>query len=228
MPQFPCLKRFDFCNRLWKLEFPGVATSLDFAPAEITAIITDANYALFVCRSSADGDSYSSAWVRSRSTMLNGNPNQGIVTFPGTNAPAQPPVAIPLPGINTRLRATVRRIKGSPNDTPTIGQTLRIVTATTPADPNAAKPRPKVKALPMFSAEVRWPRLSFSGVIVRSQRGGESAWTEHGIKTGMAFVDDRAPATANQPEQRRYQLIYVQNDNLVGQWSDVIGVTVQP
>lgn len=48
------------------------------------------------------------------------------------------------------------------------------------------------------------------------------------MKTGTAFVDERAPQPASKPEVRRYQQVCVKNDEPVGQWSDVVSVTVQP
>jgi hypothetical protein len=80
----------------------------------------------------------------------------------------------------------------------------------------------------MFKSELKWPRLDFSGARTRSQRDGEADWTDHGIKTGTSFVDDRPPAVPGKPELRRYQQIYVRNDVPVGQWSDVVEVTLQP
>ena len=49
------------------------------------------------------------------------------------------------------------------------------------------------------------PRRSFSGVLVQSQRDGETAWTDHGVKTDNAFVDTCVPLEANKPELRCYR-----------------------
>ncbi len=43
-----------------------------------------------------------------------------------------------------------------------------------------------------------------------------------------ALAGDRPPAEPGKPELRRYQQIYVRNDVPVGQWSDVVEVTLQP
>ena len=211
-----------------KVEFPPIASSLGFSAAEITAFLLDCNYCLFVCRAAADADSNARAWVQARETLLSGNSNSGVLTFPNGTLPAQPATAAPLPGILTRFRAFAKRVKGSPNYTPAVGQSLRLVGSTAPIDPVSAKPKSRVKALPMFQAELQWPRLSFSGALTRSQRDGESGWTDHGIKTGNTFVDERPPAEPGKPEVRRYQQIYVRNDVPVGQWSDVVEVTLQP
>jgi hypothetical protein len=47
----------------------------------------------------------------------------------------------------------------------------------------------------------------FPGVLVQSQRGGESTWTDLGVKTGKAFVDERSPVEPDKPEVRHYRLL---------------------
>ena len=211
-----------------KIEFSPIATPLGFSAAEVTAFVLDCHYCLFVCRAAADADSNARAWVQARETLLSGNSNSGILAFPNGTLPTQPVTAAPLPGILTRFRAFAKRVKGSPSYTPAVGQALRLVGSTSPVDPANAKPKLRVKPLPMFQSELQWPRLSFSGALTRSQRDGEAGWTDHGIKTSNTFVDDRPLAEANKPEVRRYQQIYVRNDVPVGQWSDVVEVTLQP
>jgi hypothetical protein len=45
------------------------------------------------------------------------------------------------------------------------------------------------------------------------------------MKTRSPFVDARPPLAAGQPEMRRYRLRYVDHDEPVGDYSDVIVVT---
>ncbi len=219
-----------FCEWLenWKVEFAAVASSLGFSTPEVTAVLTDANWALYVCRSASDASNYGSAWVQFRESLLSGDGNSPLGSPPNTATPTIPALAAPPQGVVTRIRAAVKRIKGAPAYTTAMGQALRIVATSTTEDTATAKPALRVKPLPMFQAELRWPRRSFSGVLVQSQRDGESAWTDHGVKTDNAFVDAREPVQANRPEVRRYRQIYVKNDHPVGLWSDVVSVTVQP
>lgn len=205
-----------------------MASSLGFSAPEITAVLTDANWALYVCRSASDASNYSSAWVQHREALLSGDANVPLGAPPNTATPTAPAVPAPQRGVITRIRAAVKRIKGAPAYTQSMGQALRVVASGSTEDPATAKPALRVKSLPMFQAELRWPRKSFSGVLVQSQRDGESDWTEHGVKTDNAFVDARPPTEVGKPEVRRYRQIYVKNDQPVGLWSDVVSVTVQP
>lgn len=219
-----------FCGWLenWKVEFAAVAPTLNFTAPEITDVLADADWSLHVCRAASDASSHASAWVQFRESLLSGDGNTPVGSAPVSSAPAAPAAPAPAQGAITRIRATVKRLKGAPAYTSAIGQALRIVSNVTTEDPATAKPSLRVKPLPMFQAELRWPRRSFSGVLVQSQRDGETAWTDHGVKTDNAFVDTRLPLEANKPELRRYRQIYVKKDEPVGLWSDVVSVTVQP
>jgi hypothetical protein len=180
-----------FCEWLenWKVEFAAVAASLNFSAAETAAVLADADWALYVCRAASDASSHASAWVQFRESLLSGDGNTPLGSAPVSSAPAAPTATAPAQGAITRIRATVKRLKGAPAYTTAIGQALRIVANVTTEDPATAKPALRVKPLPMFQAELRWPRRSFSGVLVQSQRDGENTWTDHGVKTDNAFVD---------------------------------------
>lgn len=226
----PPLYKPQFCEWLenFKIEFGAVASSLGFSGPEVLAVLNDCNWALFACRSAGDASSFGASWTQYRDGLLTGDPNVPVGTLPGTTTPTQPATPAPVRGIVTRLRATVKRIKGSPAYTPAMGETLRIVASSTPIDPATAKPKAKAKPLPMFASEVGWGRLGFPGVLLQSLRDGEDAWNDLGIKTGSKHVDDRPPLVPGKPEVRSYRTIFVRNDQPVGLWSDVVTVTVQP
>ena len=55
---------------------------------------------------------------------------------------------------------------------------------------------------------------------------GETAWTLLGQDNFSPYLDGRALLVAGQPEERRYRLRYLDGDELVGEYSDVMAVTV--
>jgi hypothetical protein len=212
----------------FKIEFAAVASSLGFTTPEVTAVLNDCSWALYDCRASADAGTFARAWINFRDAHLHGDPNAPVGPLPNTATPTPPVGLPPALGIVTRLRGTVKRLKGAPAYTPAIGEALRVVGSNPPVDPTTAKPPLRARPLTMFQAELRWKRGSFSGVLVQSQRDGEESWTDLGVKTGTTFVDERAPQQPNRPEVRRYRQVYVKNDEPVGLWSDVVSVTVSP
>jgi hypothetical protein len=54
---------------------------------------------------------------------------------------------------------------------------------------------------------------------------GETEWTTIGFDTNSPYTDARAPLVAGQPENRRYRARYRDDDQPVGEWSDIIEVT---
>jgi hypothetical protein len=157
----------------WKIEFAADATTMGFTGPEITSVLTDANWALYACRSSADAASFASAWINFRDGLLNGDPNAPVGATPATVTPAAPAVPAPGRGIVTRIRATVKRIKGAAAYTQSIGQALRILPTGVPVDPETAKPAAKARPLPMFQAQVRWNKTNLprrAGAIAAGER----------------------------------------------------------
>ena len=101
-----------------------------------------------------------------------------------------------------RIRALVKRVRAVPNYTPAIGQTLRIVSTTVPADEANAKPNTKGQALPMFKAKLKWTGNGFRAVRTRARRDSETEWTGLGLAVGNTFVDERPLAESGKPEVR--------------------------
>ncbi len=54
---------------------------------------------------------------------------------------------------------------------------------------------------------------------------GETEWSTIGFDTSSPYTDGRGPLVAGQPENRRYRARYRDDDNPVGEWSDIVEVT---
>ncbi len=164
------------------------------------------------------------AWVAFKNGEL-----YGAAGGPTPELPSPPPlaaVAVP-PGIISRTRQFVQRIKSTANYTTVIGQDLRIIgdEETPPAE---IKPQCSVKPLPNFQAEISFVKAGYDGVTIESQRGSETTWQQIAIDLHSPYVDNRGPLTAGQPEERRYRLRYLDHDVPVGLYSDTIAATVGP
>lgn len=79
-------------------------------------------------------------------------------------------------------------------------------------------------ALTGYNVEVGWNRGGQAGVRVRSQRAAEATWTEIGTDMTPPFVDNRAALVAGEPEERRYQAAYVDDDAVTTDWSATLTV----
>jgi hypothetical protein len=83
-------------------------------------------------------------------------------------------------------------------------------------------------ALPNGEVRLDWLKATATGVLVESQRAGETEWTLLGTDTNSPFTDSRAPLVPGAPEVRRYRLRYLINDLPVGNYSAVVSVTTIP
>jgi len=67
-----------------------------------------------------------------------------------------------------------------------------------------------------------------SGVVIQGKRAGESDWSDLGKDNYSPYVDGRPPLTAGTSETRQYRMRYLDKDNEVGEWSDVVSVVTIP
>ena len=88
-------------------------------------------------------------------------------------------------------------------------------------------PKPVLKATVQtdFGVTLKFAMFGHDQLEIQSQRAGETEWTTIGFDTSSPYTDARAPLVAGQPENRRYRARYRDDDNPVGEWSDIIEVT---
>ena len=213
----------------WKLEFPPLAPGLSFTAGELTGVMADTDWAIYVCTMAADSQSFAEAWVDFRDIILESDSSDPPGPLPNSTVPDLPAAPKPPRGIIHRFQGYIQRVKTAPGYNATIGAQLRILpTVPAPVDLATVKPDLRGEALAMFQARLRWTRRDFGGIELQSQRDGDADWVSLGVKTATTVLDARPPVAAGKPEVRRYRAIYLLDDSPVGQWSDVVSVTVQP
>jgi hypothetical protein len=209
-----------FTNFAAKL--PGYATTFGLTTAEVNAVIADAAIVTVVINMVLSFKDEQNKWVKFKNLELFG-PDGATPTLPVPPSPSATPVP---PNVISRTRKLVARIKTHPAYNEVIGEDLRVIGSeiSTPE----AKPTGTVKALPNYAAEVSFVKRGFDGVDVESQRGTETDWTLLAFDSQSPYVDNRPPQTAGQAETRRYRLRYRKADVPVGEYSDILTVTVGP
>ncbi len=153
---------------------------------------------------------------------VNNPPNPVVPTLPATF-----PAAV-APGIVTRFRALVKRIKAHKNYTDSIGQTLGIEgpdSGTT--DLSTIKPDLRVR-LNGGQVEIPW---GWGGLA--SELDAIEIWVDRSDNKGSVLltIDTTAGYTdttplPTTPAKWIYKAIYRLNDGRVGQWSDEVSITV--
>lgn len=139
----------------------------------------------------------------------------------GPTATAWPAFALgAIAGILAWYRDIAARIKADPGYTDAIGADLGIVGT---ADvPGTTPPVLAGLAQTGYNVRVDWAKAGHDGLRIRSQRAGESTWTELGTDITPPYVDNRAPLVSGPPEERRYQAAYVDDDAVTTDWSSTL------
>lgn len=121
-------------------------------------------------------------------------------------------------GVIAFLRPIVRRMKDSPQYTPTSGETLGIVSESIVIDPATVKPSLTITVQPAGVA-VRARRNGASSVNLYMRRGG-GGWTLLCRMNTATCVDTTPLANPAVPEVREYRVIGVIGDDEIGLPSD--------
>ena len=69
-----------------------------------------------------------------------------------------------------------------------------------------------------------WTKGDSDGVVIEGQRSAETVWTFLDKDMKSPFVDTRPNSVSGQPEQRRYRMIYLVDDEITGVYSDTVSV----
>lgn len=212
----------------------GYAPLLNITPEEVTSSVNDASafsywvgqVELFTTEKEErvsyknllrDGPIGSSGGTM---PTVGGTPSLPLAMAAVSPPPGGIPVTVP-PGIFPRAAKLVQRIKASLNYTQAIGNDLGIIGSGNVVDPETMKPILKL----IFEGgvvQVQWKKGASDGIRLESDKEG----------TGFRFLavdtvpdyTDTTPIIA--PATWRYRAMYIINDRLVGQWSDVASIAV--
>ncbi|MDQ3804263.1 MAG: hypothetical protein M3416_10580 [Acidobacteriota bacterium] len=153
----------------------------------------------------------------------------GAAPPPVPVAPAtgpHPPVV--APGILPRVRQLVARIKASPNYNESVGRDLGISGDDSAAPAGPSKPTAKASALPGGEVKIEFSKSGFDGVLIEGRRAGETTWSRLGTDNFSPYTDTRPPLETGKPEVREYRLRFLERDEPVGEWSDIISTSTKP
>ena len=220
---------------IWLNNFANVfethAETLGFTTAEVTALRNDAAMFSYMV---TDVLPTHKAAVQSRVAYKKLIKNGPLGEMGGPPPPPPAVGAVPTlvaPGIIPRLRQLIQRIQLSPAYNPALGMELGIVA---PGNGGASvpvtSPKPKAKAVPLPNGLVRvdFVKARFSGVIVEGRHPGQTEWAPLGTQIHSPYVDTRPPLTPGNAEMREYRLRYLQRDQPLGDYSDIISASTTP
>jgi hypothetical protein len=210
-------------------EFPPIASDFGFSGEETKAVLDDSRTMRFVIQNGQKAQAHSKASNSFKYDLL-GNSQDGLSEpeLP-VYTPVEPPATIAPRGILKRFSKWEERLKAHPNYNDAIGDLLQINAAqSADVSPDAAKGKGQATAMADSVVRIDWTKGEFDGVLIEGQRGDETVMTQLGRDFRSPFTDERAPLQAGKPEERRYRLRYLLDDEPVGEWSDVIVIITKP
>ena len=134
------------------------------------------------------------------------------------------------PASSRACASLIQRIQLSPAYNPALGLELGIVAPDGGTGAPTAPPKPTTKAVALPNSQVRldFVKGGFTGVLIEARRAGEDAWAPLGTDNFSPYVDTRPPLTPGRAEVREYRLRYLERDEPVGDYSDIISASTTP
>ena len=211
-------------------KLPTYATALGVTAAELASLSADSAMLTYLAHLADAARTFSPSVTAYRDTLLSGAESP-VGPIPVFAAPASPP-AVVSGGIIPRTRRLLQKIRAAASYTEAIAADLGLPVGSDASPSPDPATRPDVTGthavhLPGVGVSIPWAKNKHTGVAVTSQRGPESAvWESLGDDLISPFIDKRPSLTPGQPETRRYRFQYKDGDDVIGQLSDIIVVTV--
>lgn len=168
-------------------------------------------------------DNFLSATYNYRNAMRDGLKNGNVL----------PPLVLPMvtlpmpvaPGIFVRAAALVKRIKASIHYNKADGNDLGIEGTVTTVDTTTTKPVIKVRIGDGGHPEIIWTKQVFDAIEIYKQEADDT-WRLLAIDLQPNYIDMDALPPMGKSAVWQYRAIYRKKDKQVGQWSEVVSITV--
>jgi hypothetical protein len=205
-------------------KLPTYQAALGLTPDDVASTTADAAFFDYVLKDQTQVAAYSQQWTAYKNAARNGS-GPALGDFP---VPPVFPTTVPAmvaPGIIGRATALVARIKPAPGYTDSIGQALQIIGADHPVDPTTLKPILYV-TLDAGVVDISWLKQGMDALELWVDRGDGKGFVFLAIDSIPDYTDTAAMPPAGQSALWKYKGIYIQADQRVGQWSDVVSIPV--
>jgi len=202
-------------------KLPSYQATLGLSAADVTSATNDAAFFAYCLNAQQQIATYSQQWTSYKNTARDGSPTPlGIAPVAPTLGAA--PAAVDG-GIIARATALVARIKVAPGYTDSIGQALQIVGTEQTVDVSTLKPV-ITATLDAGQVVIGWSKQGMDSVEIHVDRG--TGFVFLAIDTVPDYTDTQPMPAAGQSALWKYKAIYIQTDQRVGQWSDIVSLPV--
>lgn len=201
-------------------KLPTYAAIVGVTPAEAAQVADDNLFFTYVCDALNKFKTYTQDWTAYKNAARNGPTLGNLPTAPVLGA-APVPVSAEIFG---RAALLGSRIKRHSSYTDAIGQDLGLIGAEQTVDLVNIKPVLKVQ-MQAGHPNLLWTKQGMDGIEIWVDRGtGTFAFLA--IDTIPDYLDTAALPAAGTSAVWKYKTIYRFHDDQVGQWSDILSVSV--
>ena len=226
MPKAYYLPNFDIGKNAWLGNFaaklPIHQTALGLSAGDVASVTADAAFFNYVLTAQRQCANTSQQWTAYKNAARSGD-DASLGAMPAAPSLGTAPAAV-APGIFTRVKELVARIKTQPGYTEAIGQDLGIIGAEQEIDLNLVKPVLNI-VLQAGHPLVQWIKQGLDGVEIHVDRG-TGVFTHLAYDTQPDYLDTAPLPAPGQSAIWRYKAIYRLNDEQVGQWSNPVSIAV--
>ena len=229
MAKKPFMPTTDLGKQQWLQNFagklPNYAAKYNIAALEVTDMTNSNLYWSYWLTGKNQTEDYNKKFTGFKNELRDGMPagaSPSLVPEPPDLGVA--PTAV-LPGIFVRAASIANVIKSKSNYTIADGQDLGIEGAEDNSEPEDMKPVLKIRLVEGGKPEVMWKKLMMDGIELFVDRGN-GVFIFLATDTIPNYIDNHTLPAAGQTAIWKYKSIYRKDDTQVGEWSDVVSVTV--
>lgn len=198
------------------------AAALELTAAEVTSIKKDAAALDYVVTIQAMTQTFAKNVTAFKKLLRTGGV-QSLGPPPVVPTLGSPP-AMPLPNMETRVRSILQRMVHHPAYTGAIGEDLGIEAPIKVFAPSSGKPKFSIELSSGGYPNLRWKKGKFQGVEIWKDAGAGFAKLDRDMRPD--YIDKSNLPAAGSSATWKYKMIYLLNDEIIGNWSDAVSVTV--
>ena len=204
-------------------KLPGYKDIFSISDAELAEAEADSVYFTWAVTSAKKITDYKKSWIGFKNILRLDTGNPELNPVPETSIITPIPDEV-LPGIQSRFLIQAKRIKAHKNYTEAIGQNLGIEGTFSNRMP-LENVQPILKAV-MNGGRVnlQWKKSTYDAIIIEKDTGSGFVFLDKDLRPN--FVDTTPLPAGNESAVWRYRAMYMFKDEKVGNWSDVVTITV--
>lgn len=209
------------------INLPLLAGVLGISGADVDFVVKNAVNYQYVLTVALNISDQREAFTAFKTSLFKGDP-----IAPAPDPPVFPAISLPSPaqnGIETELRAIIRRIKASPAYNETIGEQLGLVeTGQSGFNSDDLVAALKVTAKPGGVVEIVFSKQGQDAIRVDWMRKGDTSWRFGDIYTTSPGSHSEPSAPPEDPESRQYRGILLKKNVAVGNYSPIYTIVTTP